>query len=295
LVTGQWCDWATGQKGYGAIDLWIAITGVDFKTAVRELSAWRGRPADIPSILSRRDSSKGEKRIFFPPDLSKPTKNDFQILSESRSIGVEALRIAVERGFLWCFDDALNGRCWLYTDQRRRCGLRRRLDNEPFRLRSGSASKSAACFGSDTRGPIGHQEAAPYPCIGVVEGGPNALAVIAHAWASGLEERIAPVCMPSTASNFTASALAHLQGKRGRIFIDDDAPGHAAAERWATQLQSANVTVDGFSFNGFFMTDGMPVNDLNDLLNVDYDYWEEHRSRIESVMDFSSLKGTPNA
>ena len=124
------------------------------------------------------------------------------------------------------------------------------------------------------RSPIGFQEAAPYPYIGIVEGGPNALAVIAHAWASGVETRVTPICMPSTTSNFTASALAHLQGKRGRIFIDDDAPGHAAAERWAAQLASADIVVDGFSFTGLVMSDGRPVTDLNELLQIDSDCWE---------------------
>jgi hypothetical protein len=290
LRTGQWCDWAGDFKGCGALDLWMTTRGVDFKTAVRELSVWLGRPTDIsPARPTRFHSTaeENEKKIFFPRDLSRPTNRDLQILFQSRSIGIEALQVAVERGFLLCFDDELNGRSWLYTDQRRRCGLRRRLDNQPFRLRSGSAPKSAACPGSDMRSPIGYQEAAPYPYIGIAEGGPNALAIIAHAWASGLEKHIAPVCMPSTTSNFTASALAHLQGKRGRIFIDDDAPGHAAAERWAAQLASADIVVDGFSFTGLVMSDGRPVTDLNELLKIDYDCWEEHREQVESIMNFS--------
>ena len=29
------------------------------------------------------------------------------------------------------------------------------------------------------------------------EGGPNTLAIIAHAWASGVEKGVAPICMPS--------------------------------------------------------------------------------------------------
>lgn len=290
LRTGHWGDWAADQKGRGAIDLWMAVTGVDFKTAVRELSAWLGRPADMPlppSIRSPGNSSETEKRIFFPPNLSKPTKSDLQILSESRSIGIEALRIAVERGFLRCFDDALNGSCWLYTDRRLRCGLRRRLDNQPFKLRSGSEVKCAACPGSDMRGPIGYQEAAPYPCIGIAEGGPNSLAILAHAWGSGVEEHVAPICMPSVTSHFNVSDLAYLQGKRARIFIDDDAPGQTAAECWATELKNAGITVDGFSFAGFLMSDGLPVKDLNDLLKIDYDCWEGSHEKVENIINFA--------
>ncbi len=125
-----------------------------------------------------------------------------------------------------------------------------------------------------------------YPCFGVAEGGPNALAILGHAWASEVETRIAPICMPSSL-RISGSSLAHLQGKRGRIFIDNDAPGHEAANRWATQLASADITVDGFSFAGFLTTDGQPVKDLNDLSYIDYDCWEEFRNRIESIMDFT--------
>jgi hypothetical protein len=290
LRTGVFGDWATDQKGHGAIDLYMAATGADFKTAIRELSACIGLPADIAPVRPTRfhpTAEENEKRIFFPRDLSKPTEKDLRILSQNRSLGIESLRIAVERGFLLCFDDELNGRCWLYTDQRRRCGLRRRLDSKPFRLRSGSASKSVSCQGSDMRSPIGFQEAASYPFFGVVEGGPNALAVITHAWATGSETCIAPVCMPSTTSNFTANALAYLQGKHARIFIDDDDPGHAAATRWAAQLTSADIVVDGFSFTGLVMSDGRPVTDLNDLCKIAYDCWEEYREQVESVMNFA--------
>ena len=289
LRTGVFGDWAADQKGQGAIDLWMQVQGVDFKTATQQLSTLIGLPIDIAPIRPAGSNivTESEKKIFFPPNLSKPSDKDLRILSQRRSIGVEALQIVVERGFLWCFDDELNGRCWLFTDQRRRCGLRRRLDNQPFKLRDGSWCKSAACPGSDMRSPIGFQEAASYPYIGIVEGGPNALAVIGHAWASGAEKHIAPVCMPSTTSNFTTSALAYLQSKRGRIFIDDDTPGRAAADRWAAQLASVGITIDGFNFTGLVMSDGRPVTDLNELLQIGYDNWEEFHAQVESVMDFT--------
>jgi hypothetical protein len=287
LSSGVFGDWAVDDKKQrGPINFWMQIRGVDFKTAVEELSAWLGRSTDIFPVRSTRSNptDEGEKKIFFPPDLCQPTEKDLRTLSQSRSIGIEALRIAAKRGFLRCFDDQLNGRCWLFTDQRRRCGLRRRLDNELFELRDGSKVKCASCKGSDMSRPLGHQEAAHYPCIGVVEGAPNALAVIAHSWANGLKERVAPICLPSTTSNFTQFDLAYLQGKKGRIFIDDDAAGKEAAKRWAAQLKQADIEVDAFSFTGLVMSDGRPVADLNDLLCVDYDCWEEHRQQIESVM-----------
>ncbi len=120
-----------------------------------------------------------------------------------------------------------------------------------------------------------------------MEGSTDALAVLAHAWASGVEQRVAPICMPTASANFTETILEFLQGKGARIFIDDDEPGEEAAQRWATQLKNAGIPVDGFLFSGLSMTDGRKVKDLNDLLRIDYDSWEQHRAQIESVMNFS--------
>ncbi len=60
-----------------------------------------------------------------------------------------------------------------------------------------------------------------------------------------------------------------------------------AANRWAAQLQTANVVIDGFSFDGLIQNDGSAVKDLNDLLKVDADCWEANREVIESVMSFA--------
>jgi hypothetical protein len=289
LQTQFFGDWATdNKKQRGGINLWMVARDVDFKTAVQEIAAWLGCQVDIPGN-GQQETGTGDKakRILFPAGMALPREQDLQVLSQSRAIGIDALRIAAERGFIYCFDDQLNGRSWLYTDQRRRCGLRRRLDNQLFQLANGSASKSPACYGSDMKAPIGYQEATQYPCFGVAEGGPSSLSILAHAWASGIEARVAPICMPSTSADFNESILAYLQNKRARIFIDDDAPGQKAAERWAAQLQSANVVVDGFSFACFVMTDGQPVKDLNDLLKIDYDCWEQFRSQVETIVSFA--------
>jgi hypothetical protein len=109
------------------------------------------------------------------------------------------------------------------------------------------------------------------------------LSAIAHAWASGVEDHVAPICMPSAVTNFTEQSLAYLQGKRARIFIDNNKAGRQAAQRWATQLRSAGILTDGFSFAGLVRTDGQAVRDLNDCLAIDYDCWEQHRSQIDSL------------
>src|SRR5260221_2914036 len=127
LHTGLFGDWAAGDNMQrGAVDLWMKVRNVDLKIATRELSAWLGCCPESHSSKHPETGNGTREAVFFPPGLCKPTRKDFQALSRSRSINVEALHIAAERGFVWCFDDELNGRCWLFTDQLRRCALRRR-------------------------------------------------------------------------------------------------------------------------------------------------------------------------
>jgi hypothetical protein len=239
LAGGSLLDAAARIGGEGA----VVLVQHEGKT---KLDGSRSEPSN--------ETQPTEKKIVLPA-LEKPTEKDLARLSERRSIAMEPLAIAVDRGFLWAFTDKRNGRCWVYTDERRQCAIRRRFDNQPFCLANGRQTKAAACPGSKIKAPLGYHEARAYPCLAIQEGGPN--------------------------------SLAHLQGKRARIFVDDDAPGMKAARRWAAQLRAADVIVDGFCFDGLLQNDGAPVNDLNDLLRIDADCWEQHRQVVESVMDFA--------
>jgi CHC2 zinc finger len=165
------------QEHGDVVDLEMALSRCTRRDAIERLGG--ANPAPISSFAARPITPEAEKKIWFP-ELQSPTKADLTRLSVSRSIDIAPLVIAVSRGLLWCFDDTRNGRCWLYTDQTRRCGIRRRLDGKPFKLSNGSETKSAACPGSNMRGPIGCQEARDFPCISVQEGAPDSLAAIAH-------------------------------------------------------------------------------------------------------------------
>jgi hypothetical protein len=289
LATGVFGDWATDDRMHsGAIDLWMAVRGVDFLTARRELAAWLAIPivTDTKAFTAKPKSRLGAHRPIMLPKLDVPSKKDLLRLSQSRSIDLDALQLASNRGFLWCFDDQLNGRCWIITDERRRCAIRRRLDNHPFRLTNGSQTKAAACPGSEMS-PIGYIEALDYPCIAITEGGPDALSALAYACIDGVHNRVAVICMPCTSARFTPTSLAFLKHKRARIFVHDNDAGHKAAEAWAIQLKLARLTVDGFLFHGLVQNDGSPVADLNDLLRIDADCWEHNRERVDSVLSFA--------
>lgn len=123
-------------------------------------------------------------------------------------------------------------------------------------------------------GPLCYEEARRFQFFGVTEGGPNGLAIIAQALASGVD--VAPVVMPCTGARFTKDSLKCLQGKIGRIYIDNDAPGREAAEIWAAQLTDAGIYVDGFRFDGLKRNDGEAVEDINDLCRIDVEYDERY-------------------
>ncbi len=288
-------DFAAGERmKSGAIDLWMMARNCDFFTAAQELETWLGLP---PSYGYQNPQNRQSYREEHPtpkvllPLLETPTDSDINSLSVTRSIQPVALQIAARRGLLFCFDCERNGRCWVFTDSTRRCAIRRRIDGKPFILADGRTTKAAACPGSNMTVPIGIQEAIPYPAIGIVEGGPNALAVIGQAWGSGLENRVAPICMPSAGANFSYTDAGYLRNKRCRIFADNDRPGWDAMMRWAAQLAQYSPEVDGYSFSDLETISGNPVNDLNDLCQLDAESWECHRDGVEAIMNFALQGG----
>jgi hypothetical protein len=278
------CDWP--EKGSASvIDLCATLDGLRPIQAAVKLATGSAMSEIAPVKRMER------KKTLLMPSSEPPTQADYRQLSVRRTIAIVALVIACQRDFLRCFDDEINGRCWLFTDRRKKCAIRRRLDNQPFQLRSGSSSKAAACFGADMTKPLGYEEARDYPAFSVVEGGPNGLAAIAQAYAAGVEDLVAPIVMPCTGSNFHPESLESLKGKRGRIFPDADKSGREAAYRWAKQLFTAGIVVDGFDFGGLVQINGQPVSALNDFCKLDPDSDDKHRSATESLMGFAHTHG----
>jgi len=110
--------------------------------------------------------------------------------------------------------------------------------------------------GSEAGSPIGLREASAFPAIGLVEGGPDLLALLHLAVACGVEDRVAPVAILGAGNSLPAEALPFFAGKRVRIFPHADEPGMEAAKRWARQLRQVAEKVDGFGFES---------GDLNDF------------------------------
>jgi hypothetical protein len=203
------------------------------------------------------------------------------------------LHSAVDPGLLWI--SVLKGqRAFVITDRTQKSYNARRIDGKVWDHLP-SKPKAWLLYGSNGNWPIGLPESEPFPAIALCEGGPDFLAAFGHAYASSVQQLVAPVCMSGAKSTIPDDALQLFRGKRVRIFVHDDAPGQEAWERWAGQLYETASRVDGFSFGGLTSitdetdeTEGSPVTDRNDLLTVSYDCWEKNQELIEGVMNFAT-------
>jgi hypothetical protein len=288
LRTGLWGDWdgSTERMSRNLVNLWIYATHTDFKTALQEITGWLGIPETNLSSRSvvRHQQPEPERKLELPL-LEAPNSAELRQLSELRSIQVDALHIAVRRGFLWTYTDPVERvRGWLLTDAARKSAVGRRLDGKPWQSIGGKKSKSLK--GSWGHWPIGLIEAQAYSAIGLTEGTPDFLSLIAQALASGVAERVAPVCMAGAQMSIPESGLPRFAGKRIQIFMHGDAAGTEAAKRWCAQLSDVADVVDAYSFDGLIQTDGQPVIDLNDLCRIDPNSREANREALGQLWEF---------
>ena len=198
-----------------------------------------------------------------PPDLSgysAGTDEQLVRLSGLRSISVEALRSASERGFL-VFGRCFNCDVYGLKDGSGSLAEVRRLDGQQFpAFASMPAHKSHTLKGSTKSWPLGVLESTTASCIALVEGLPDFLAAFDFMLREGKVNRVAPVTMLSASTSIEDGALAHFHGKHVRMFPHHDEAGIKAAERWTGQLQAVTEEIDYLDFGRF-----PNINDLADL------------------------------
>jgi hypothetical protein len=270
----RWFDHGTGETG-DVFDFYSRASGCDSRQALLDLLAL----VEGGGSVTAAPASAGAKAQFHPT-LFPPTTDELTAVSRLRSISIEALRIAVSRGVLW-MAEIKGSSAFVVTDKSRRCYLARSLDGKKWE----SGNKALTLPGSQANWPIGISEAANYPAIALCEGGPDFLAAFGHAWASGVEDKVAPVCISSAALSIADEALSAFTGKRVRIFAHADDAGARASERWRAQLSGVAGKVDRWRVSpDWIQNNGQPVIDLNDLLRIDYDSWEAGRGTIDAIM-----------
>jgi Toprim-like len=259
------------------VDFLAKIKNISNAEAFIELLNMLDGPGrQIEGLGNRFETQTEPRRGHLKLDGIEPCSgNDLWEIAKLRSIPLVGLRIAQQRKLLFAYSDPYQGRCWLISDDARRCANYRRLDGKRFHFREATLDqkegpKSRCWKGSEANWPIGIAQAGGFPAIALCEGAPDFLAAFALAYAGAVESLVAPVCMTGAACRIHDDALPLFRGKRVRIFGDADEAGQEAMERWAQQLRGEQAEVDGFFFEGLLKADGSPIKDLNDFLLADH-------------------------
>ena len=279
---------------FDAPALLAEVEGVPIESACRDFIRLAGlagvKPASLPPPPLREPRPEPERvKPTFPP-LSPCTPEDVAALASLRGVSPEAVRLAEDRGLL-LFADSREGRSWIVADSSRWIGIARRMDGRGWQCLGGA--KARMLRGTWASWPIGIREAEGFPAIALVEGGPDLLAAFHFAIEQGVAELVAPVCMASSGISFPGEVLPRFDGKRVRVFLDDDSAGAGAFVRWSAQLREAGAEVDGFSFDGLTRADGEPLKDLNDLCFLSADSWEQWGAVVGSCMRFAAPLPSP--
>jgi hypothetical protein len=280
-----WNDFA-GSEGGDAVAFLARLRGCSESEAAREFIALAGVRGGVESspLPPRPPQTQAERVKPELPILEEGSPEERRQLAKLRNLSTESVAIAVERGLLR-FADSREGRAWVVTDQDRWAAQARRLDGERWQRLTGQP-KAWTLPGSRASWPIGFADAIRRERVALVEGGPDALAALHHAWASGCEEEIGVCAMIGASCKIPEECLAPFAGTPVRVFVHADEAGMKAARRWAAQLHKAGARVSGFDFTGMLCVDGSPIKDLCDMASVSPDSWDENRALIENAMRF---------
>ncbi len=279
-------DFASGEGG-DVVAFLARARGITESEAAKELiqmAGVRGGGMPLPPAPARIKEPAPERVKPDLPPFDEGTPEERRGLARLRNLSLESIEIAIERGLLR-FSDSREGRAWIVTDRDRWAAQARRLDGQRWQRLNGQP-KAWTLAGSRASWPIGFADAVRRERIALVEGGPDALAAVHHAFASECPEAVGVVCMIGASCRVPEECLPAFAGIPLRVFVHADAAGMKAARRWAAQLAGAGAKVSGFDFSGMVRMDGAAVGDLCDMASIGADSWEAHRELIENAMRF---------
>lgn len=236
----------------------------------------------IAPPIETEDPTKAEQRDAWPKFI-EPTAGDLGQIATLRGLGIEGLRVAVNRGILRV---AIHHghRSWIVTDSARMAAQARRLDGQPWRAKDGSTRKADTLRGSIGEWPVGVAALAPeHRSVLLCEGGPDLLAGFHFIAAEGRGADTSAVAMMGASCRIRESELHRFEGRRVRICEQDDKAGREATEDWARQLHPHVERLDAVRFDGLRQVDGKPVEDLNDLCRIHADDFEANRWTWEVI------------
>lgn len=271
----RWRDFATAESGT-VIDLVIKARSCTVAEAIRFIEDRLGipRPARKPAAGHGFNSKI--------PVLRQGSNAELRELAERRGFGMDALKLAHQRGFLF-FSSMWGLSAWCITDARRELFEFRRVDCEKWPEYGRLPARKCHCMGAGKRWPIGTIESAPFGKVAMMEGAPDFLAAIHFLLIEGKEKTVAPVGILGASNHVLApEALAHFKGKAICLYPHVDEVGMAAARAWALQLKEAGAArVTAFDLSGIVMVDGTAGKDLADVARIDADCFESTRKFSE--------------
>ena len=212
---------------------------------------------------------------------------DRQTLAQQLHISREAIEEAIRRKLL-SFVKRRKSRCWCFGDSGNGC--LRRIDGQPFKIRSKSVKAEAETHGESWHRLIGLDDVVVndrHDILLILEGSKDGLAGFHFADAEGRLSVIGVVVALGSAIKLSPEDLEKFRGRRVRIVADADASGERAVACVAQQLVSCADEVQVLNLAGLKRDDGVPVKDLFDATRIDYDDFEANRD-LWSITDLDS-------
>lgn len=211
------------------------------------------------------------------PDLSKfrtPNNAELRAIARDRGLAVAAPEIAKRLGSLKC-GKVCGFHSWILVDPSGRNAEARRFGRLPYPAYGDLDERKAhTILHSSKSWPLGLGvdralvEKAMLICI--VEGGPDLLAAWHFIHRAKRWDVLPIAILGRSVHGLCAEALELLKGKRVRFFphIDSDGRGFEQMSLIQEQLRPIGCQVSCFDFRGLFDRDGTPINDLNNVADL---------------------------
>ncbi len=220
-------------------------------------------------IQPQGSNGQGATKTKPSPKLRPARAGELKGLAEMRGYSLDTLA-AAQVGGLLRFADVWRRVAWCVCDPCGRIAEGRRLDGLPWDAYGAMPARKCHAWGGGKSWPVNLEEAARFPKLAFVEGGPDVLAALEIVRRESVADAVGVVGMLGAANTrLDAEALPFLRGKVVRLFPHADEAGRRAAREWARVLREAGAArVDAFDLSGIVRRDGQQGKDLCDVLNI---------------------------
>lgn len=233
----RWKDHGTNEGG-DKLDLIAKALNIDLSDASKWLLERFGGQPMQPFVRKEKAVSRPVGKPSIPP-LQFGDYRDVEALQRARKLPMNVSICCLRKRGLLGFVTYEGQRCWAWTDSSKRSCQIRTVDGTPL---SGAKSKNVP--GNDSAWPVGIANAEARPIVLLCEGPADCIAVSLAAWVQGRWDEVAPVAMLGASQSISPDALSLFEGRKVRIFQDNDPPGIQAARRWAKQIRPFAKSID---------------------------------------------------